>query len=350
MSSRGDALFFRDITRSYSNFFLQASFHVNPGEIVSLLGPSGSGKTTCLRIIAGFEKVDSGSVEYGGIDITNKDPAKRNFGFVPQDQVLFPHLNVARNISYGLNARKMNGREAAARVTELLNMLGLPGYEFRRVQTLSGGEQQRVALARALATGPGILLLDEPFSALDTPLRRELRDELIRIKNEMGISIIFVTHSQDEALSISDRIVLMQNGHVVQTGIPEELFGNPVNEFAAGFLGVANIISAEVTRYEREMVILNGEFSMHIKSHLSSAKPKPGRAKVLVRPFSFSFAEGPGLNTAAVVIESRKYLGDRYEYRCVSSNAVFVVVEEKRAEVGSRGYIQFDPADGYILS
>ncbi|GAB6091490.1 ABC transporter ATP-binding protein [Spirochaeta dissipatitropha] len=253
-----------NITRRYDDFFLQTDFHVESNEIVSLLGSSGSGKTTSLRIIAGFEEMDSGSILLNGQDVSHLPPQKRCLGLVFQDYTLFPHLDVARNIAYGLRAQGMAKTEHGPRVSELLELVGLSGFGGRSVQTLSGGEQQRVALARALAPRPQALLLDEPFSAVDTERRDELRRHIRRIQRELQIPMIFVTHSQSEALSISDRIVIMKDGAILEVGSPRELYLNPVSEYTARFLGKANYLpfpSGERQLYRPEQLHLSRDYS-----------------------------------------------------------------------------------------
>ena len=221
------------------------SLAVRPGEFVTLLGPSGCGKTTALRIIAGFETADEGVVRFRGEDVTRKTPQQRGFGMVFQNYALFPHLSVGENVAFGLKARKRPGDEIKRRVAAALERVELPGYGDRAVQALSGGQQQRVALARALAIEPPILLLDEPLSNLDAALREKTRTEIRRLVKQLGITALFVTHDQEEAFDLADRIAVMNAGHLRQLGTPAELYLEPADRFVAGFVGRANFLPVE---------------------------------------------------------------------------------------------------------
>jgi len=223
----------------------QLSLAVLPGEFVTLLGPSGCGKTTALRIIAGFESADEGVVRFRGEDVTRRSPQQRGFGMVFQNYALFPHLSVAENVAFGLRARKRPGEEIRRRVDAALTRVELPGLGERAVQALSGGQQQRVALARALAIEPPILLLDEPLSNLDAALREKTRTEIRRLVKELGITALFVTHDQEEAFDLADRIAVMNAGTLRQLGTPAELYREPADRFVAGFVGRANFIPVE---------------------------------------------------------------------------------------------------------
>ena len=217
---------------------------IRAGEFFTLLGPSGCGKTTLLRLVAGFEAPTAGAIRIGGRDVTADPPHRRPVNTVFQSYALFPHLTVERNVSFGL---EMLGRtDAAARTAEMLALVRLDGFADRRPAQLSGGQQQRVALARALAPGPEVLLLDEPLSALDLKLRREMQRELKRLQHETGITFLFVTHDQEEALTMSDRIAVMEAGRVLQVGSPREIYDAPATRFVAGFIGESNVIPARI--------------------------------------------------------------------------------------------------------
>ena len=216
------------------------------GEFFSLLGPSGCGKTTTLRMIGGFEEVTSGSIFLGDTEVTDLPPFKRATNTVFQNYALFPHLNVFENIAFGLRRRKTPSNEIRHQVAFMLDLVELPGYEQRKPSQLSGGQQQRVALARALVNNPRVLLLDEPLGALDLKLRKQMQVELKGIQSEIGITFIFVTHDQEEAMTMSDRIAVMRHGRIEQLGAPEELYERPRTDFVAGFLGVSNLLDAEV--------------------------------------------------------------------------------------------------------
>ncbi len=227
------------------------TLEVAPGEFFTLLGPSGSGKTTTLRLIAGFERPDAGTVELNGVDVTQEAPYQRDVNTVFQDYALFPHMTVAQNIAYGLMVKRVARRERAARVEEALAMVRLPRLGSRKPVQLSGGQRQRVALARALVNRPRVLLLDEPLGALDLKLRQEMQLELKRIQRELSaaITFIYVTHDQEEALTMSDRIAVFSTGRLEQVGTPGEIYEHPLNEFVAGFVGTSNVLERNGRRF-----------------------------------------------------------------------------------------------------
>jgi putative spermidine/putrescine transport system ATP-binding protein len=221
------------------------NLEVAPGELLSLLGPSGCGKTTTLRMVAGFETPDAGSIRIGSQDVTRVPAEGRHVGMVFQNYALFPNLSVSGNVGFGLRVAGWNAQKLEARVGELLEIVGLTGFERRNVTTLSGGQRQRVALARALAPNPRVLLLDEPLSALDAKIRAELRTELRRLQLTLGVTTLLVTHDQEEAMSMSDRVVVMNAGHIEQIGSPRDLYATPVTPFVAGFIGAMNVAQLE---------------------------------------------------------------------------------------------------------
>jgi putative spermidine/putrescine transport system ATP-binding protein len=214
-----------------------------------MLGPSGSGKTTCLRMIAGFERPDAGRVELVGRDVTDLPPNERDVNTVFQDYALFPHMSVGENVGYGLKVKKVASDERKRRVEEALELVRLGGYEERRPSQLSGGQRQRVALARALVNRPRVLLLDEPLGALDLKLRQQMQDELRTLQQEVGITFVYVTHDQEEALTMSDRLAVFSDGRIEQIGAPADVYEHPANEFVAGFVGVSNIVERDGTRF-----------------------------------------------------------------------------------------------------
>lgn len=239
-----DALELDGITRRYRGQAVVdgVSLRVQPGEIVCLLGPSGCGKTTTLRIIAGFERLDAGCVRLGGIDVSRLQPERRDIGFMFQSYALFPHMDVAANVGFGLRMRGVPRARRAAAVEEALALVRLEGLADRLPRQLSGGQQQRVALARAIAFRPRLLLLDEPLSNLDAGLREALREEIRRVQRETGVTAVLVTHDQGEALAIADRVAIMREGRLVQFDTPATVYARPVDRFVAGFIGQANLL------------------------------------------------------------------------------------------------------------
>jgi ABC-type Fe3+/spermidine/putrescine transport system ATPase subunit len=236
---------------------------VHPGEFLSLLGPSGCGKTTTLRLIAGFERPDGGEVRIGGRDVSRVPPYKRDVNTVFQSYALFPHLSVMDNVAYGLKQKGLGRSERHSRATEMLELVRLTGFGDRKPRQLSGGQQQRVALARALVMHPRVLLLDEPLGALDLKVRKELQIELKRIQEEIGITFVYVTHDQEEALAMSDRVVVMNAGRIEQIGAPREIYDRPATEWIAGFIGDTNFLQVDgsevAIRPERLRVAREGE-------------------------------------------------------------------------------------------
>lgn len=280
------------------------SFSVLPGEFVTLLGPSGCGKTTALRMIAGFEEADEGSFRFKGEDVTRFTPQRRGFGMVFQNYALFPHLSVAENVAFGLRARKRPQDEVRRRVEAALERVDLPGYGDRAVQALSGGQQQRIALARALAIEPPLLLLDEPLSNLDAALRERTRTEIRRLVKELGITALFVTHDQEEAFDLSDRIAVMSAGRLKQMGTPGELYRNPVDLFVAGFVGRANFVEV---RSDGERVHLPGGVTW--EGARPAAGVGAGEVVLMIRPEDLHFSTTDVENALSGVVLDRRFRG-----------------------------------------
>ncbi|MDP8957494.1 MAG: ABC transporter ATP-binding protein [Actinomycetota bacterium] len=260
------------------------TLEVDRGEFFSLLGPSGCGKTTTLRMIGGFEEPTEGAIYLRGRDVTDLPPYRRNVNTVFQSYALFPHLNVFENVAFGLRRKRTEEDQIDRRVREALRLVDLQGLEKRRPSELSGGQQQRVALARALVNEPDVLLLDEPLGALDLKLRKQMQLELKRIQNEVGITFLYVTHDQDEAMTMSNRLAVMRHGRIDQIGRPRDVYENPATEFVAGFLGASNLLDAELTdlRGNTATIQLGGGSSITVPSNRLNGLR--GRFKVGVRP------------------------------------------------------------------
>jgi ABC-type Fe3+/spermidine/putrescine transport system ATPase subunit len=280
-----------------------AADHINldiqEGEFLTLLGASGCGKTTLMRMIAGFEKPDAGRVEIDGRDVTPLPPRERRLGMLFQQYSLFPHMTVAENIGYGLRAQRVPEAQAAARVAEMLDLVQLPHVRDRRPSQLSGGQQQRIALARALATRPSLLMLDEPLGALDLKLRRQLQNELRRIHRETGTTFLFVTHDQEEALHLSDRIAVMRGGRVEQLADPETVYLRPSSAFVADFIGEVSFLNVEVE---------DGGLRLPGGSLLSVALERAkGPARIAVRPEDVAIAQPGDEGALDAVVEQMAY-------------------------------------------
>jgi iron(III) transport system ATP-binding protein len=284
---------------------------VRPGELLTLLGPSGCGKTTTLRMIAGFQEPSSGQIFIGERDETHVPVNRRDIGFVFQSYALFPHLTVFENVAYGLRVRRKSTSEVQVAVADVLALVGLEGFGRRLPGELSGGQQQRVALSRAIVIRPRVLLFDEPLSNLDAKLRVEMRTEIQRLQATLGITTVYVTHDQEEAMAISDRIAVMQDGQIAQLGSAEELYRRPVSTFVAGFIGRANILRGIVREVAGGRIMLDVAGTM--MSFKAPGSHAPGaRLGVVIRPEAISLGPSDGSVSATVV--SRVYLGDKVEY------------------------------------
>ncbi|MBD3185126.1 polyamine ABC transporter ATP-binding protein [Candidatus Poribacteria bacterium] len=288
---------------------------IKDGEFFSLLGPSGCGKTTILRMIAGFYHPTFGNIYFNDRDVSALPPNKRNTGMVFQSYALFPHMTVSENVAFGLRVRKINASERKQRVSDALKLVDLSGYEDRKVTQLSGGQQQRVALARAVVIEPSILLLDEPLSNLDAKLRRDTRDQIQRLQRELKITTVYVTHDQEEALTLSDRIALLRKGVCQQIGTPDEIYNHPSNAFVASFIGRSNLLEGKVLENEGIMLI---KVEDDLKLNVSSQKKlEPDQNVTLaIRPETIMLHKNQEsrLNTFEGVVELRQFNGYTVEY------------------------------------
>ena len=318
------------------------SLDIKSREFVTLLGPSGCGKTTTLRIIGGFEQPDSGDVFFEGKRLNDVPPYRREINTVFQRYALFPHLNVAENIAFGLHIKKMNAAEIKRKTREMLSLVGLSGFETRDVTSLSGGQQQRVAIARALVCEPRVLLLDEPLGALDLKLRKDMQIELKRIQQRTGITFIYVTHDQEEALTMSDRIVVMNHGVIQQVGSPTDIYNEPENAFVADFIGESNIIDG-VMLEDRKVEFCGREFEC-VDSGFGTNTP----VDVVIRPEDLRLVyAGDGLLQG--VVESIVFKGVHYEMMVRTEHFTFTVHSTMAEPVGKTVGLTVIPFDIHIM-
>ena len=334
----------KDIVKSFDKETVLSGIDldIHDNEFITLLGPSGCGKTTTLRIIGGFETPDSGHVFFDGEDITNLPPYKRHINTVFQRYALFPHLNVFENIAFGLRIKKTPEAQIREMVKEMLTLVNLKGFEKRNISTLSGGQQQRVAIARALVNKPRVLLLDEPLAALDLKLRRDMQVELKNIQQKTGITFVFVTHDQEEALSMSDTIVVMANGSVQQIGTPEKIYNEPVNAFVADFIGESNIVNGIMLR-DYEVSFAKQTFKCE---DFGFAPNEP--VDVVVRPedidivpFTDSMLTGE--------VTSVTFKGDYYEIIADIDNFKWMIETTDKVAVGETIGISIDPNEIQVM-
>jgi spermidine/putrescine ABC transporter ATP-binding subunit len=333
------------------------SLDIRSGEFLTLLGPSGSGKTTTLMMIAGFEMPTGGDIAIDGQSVVGLPPYKRNIGMVFQSYALFPHLTVADNIGFPLKQRSVPRAERARLVGEALELVHLPGYGNRYPRQLSGGQQQRVALARAIVFQPRLLLMDEPLGALDKQLRENLQLEMRRLHADLGITFVYVTHDQEEALTMSDRIAVMNEGKVAQVGLPEELYDRPASRFVAGFIGESNFLPAVVRGVEGETVV--AECQGAVVRGLCSGQPACGQSIVLsTRPERMRFIDGASdasSNRLSVTVSEAVFAGERCRYLLRTADGTSIVLKEpssatvRRRSVGEPAEIAWSVADTILV-
>ena len=326
------------------------SLDIEPGSFVTLLGPSGCGKTTTLRMIAGFESPDEGEIYLGDEPINELTPNKRDTAMVFQSYALLPHYNVFDNVAYGLKLRKVPKDEIKERVMKILDLVELTGMEGRMTNQLSGGQQQRVALARALVIEPSVLLFDEPLSNLDAKLRVSMRTEIRRIQQEVGITAIYVTHDQSEAMALSDKIIIMSKGVVAQMGTPQEIYYHPVNEFVADFIGEANFLKGKMTGKEGGNAVLDIEgnaLRVEAAGHMEVGK----EYTLVLRPEAASLADEGGLPCEVVL---SCFMGSYQNYHVKVGNTLVKLEEhnpknKKIYSVGDHCALVFDPRSVHVL-
>ena len=319
------------------------NLYIRENEFVTLLGPSGCGKTTTLRIIGGFETPDQGRVIFEGKDISKLPPNERKLNTVFQKYALFTHMTIAENIAFGLKIKKKSKTYIDDKIKYALKLVNLDGFENRMPDSLSGGQQQRIAIARAIVNEPKVLLLDEPLGALDLKLRQDMQYELIRLKNELGITFVYVTHDQEEALTMSDTIVVMNQGYIQQIGTPEDIYNEPKNAFVADFIGDSNIIPS--TMVEDKLVnILGSNFPC---VDIGFGKNKP--VDVVIRPEDIDLVK-PENGTVTGTVSSLLFKGVHYEMEVLANGKEWLVHSTDLVPVGTQGGIHVDPYDIQIMN
>ncbi len=325
------------------------SLTIEAGTLVTLLGPSGCGKTTTLRMIAGLEQVSKGRILIGGQDVTALPATDRDVSMVFQSYALFPHMSVGENVSYGLKLSGHDKAETAARMRAGLELVGLAGYDERLPSELSGGQQQRVAVARALVLEPQVLLFDEPLSNLDAKLRRQVREEIREIQQDLGLTVVYVTHDQEEALAVSDRIIVMRQARIAQMGTPRDLYEAPRNAFVADFIGEANLIDCEITaRAGDSASVVIGSITLELDARGLGV----GAAKLAVRPNRISLSRRARKNDMAVTIIKTTYVGNHMEYRVAAEfGELFVIssVVDQPLETGANVFLSFADTGPVLL-
>ena len=336
---------FENVTKSYDDtkVLKNINFEIEKGKFYTLLGPSGCGKTTILRIIAGFTDATTGSVTLNGEDVTDLPPNKRKVNTVFQDYALFPHMNVFENIAFGLRLKKLPEDVIKQKVSEALKLVQLSGYEKREIVQMSGGQQQRVAIARALVNEPEVLLLDEPLSALDLKLRTDMQYELRELQQRLGITFIFVTHDQEEALAMSDEIFVLNGGEIIQSGTPVDIYDEPINRFVADFIGESNIV-AGVMKEDYLVEFVGKEFEC------ADAGMRPNeKVEIVIRPEDLSLTS-VDKGKLTVEVDTQLFRGVHYEIICYDENKnEWMIHSTKKAEVGSKVGLYFEPQDIHVM-
>jgi spermidine/putrescine transport system ATP-binding protein len=353
-----------DVTKAFKEVVAvdRISLSIDEGEFFSLLGPSGCGKTTTLRMIGGFELPTQGRIYLGNDDVAGLPAYKRNVNTVFQSYALFPHLSVFENVAYGLRRRKVPNDEILTRVHDILKLVDLEGYGARRTTQLSGGQQQRVALARALVNRPAVLLLDEPLGALDLKLRKQMQLELKRIQAEVGVTFIYVTHDQEEAMTMSNRIAVMNEGRLEQLGGPQEVYELPATEFVAGFLGASNLLDGDAEGRDGERVRVRLAVGSTISLPAARLPEGDGQIRIGVRPEKLHIrpagaaAANGTHNSIEATVSVSTYIGVSTSYECLTSDGSKVVVYVQNLEnrqgpigAGERVTISWEPEHTFAV-
>ncbi len=327
-SSKAASVTFKNVTKVYGRDVVavdDVSLHVEAGELVTLLGPSGCGKTTTLRMIAGLEMATDGQILIGDTDVTKLPATDRDVSMVFQSYALFPHMSVLDNVAYGLRINKMKKKDVIARANEGLDLVGLAGYGDRLPSELSGGQQQRVAVARALVLEPQVLLFDEPLSNLDAKLRRQVREDIRDIQTTLGLTVVYVTHDQEEALAVSDRIIVMNNADIAQIGTPRELYDAPINEFVADFIGEANLFDGTIDSNNEGTATVSVD---QISFQADAGDLPNGDVRIAIRPGRIRVLPANAPNTMVGKIIKATYAGTHMEYKVDTPVAQLFVVSD----------------------
>nr|WP_242542326.1 MULTISPECIES: ABC transporter ATP-binding protein [unclassified Enterococcus] len=321
----------------------KVSFEIEQGKFYTLLGPSGCGKTTILRIIAGFTEATEGDIYFEGKRLNDLPANKRQVNTVFQDYALFPHMNVFDNVAFGLKIKKMPKSEIEKKVKDALRMVQLPGYETREISEMSGGQRQRVAIARAIVNEPKVLLLDEPLSALDLKLRTDMQYELRELQQRLGITFIFVTHDQEEALAMSDEIFVMNKGKIVQSGTPVDIYDEPINHFVADFVGESNIVNGVMI--EDNLVEFVGKQFECVDGGMRVNEP----VEIVIRPEDLTITT-PDKGKLVVTVDTQLFRGVHYEIICYDEQQnEWMVHSTKKAREGSQVGLAFEPEDIHVM-
>ncbi len=342
---------FEDVVKRYGEVtaLKRLSLAIEPGELVTLLGPSGCGKTTTLRLIAGLESATEGRILIGGEDVTHLSATYRKVSMVFQSYALFPHMSVLENVAYGLTVSGMPRAEAHGKAEEGLEMVGLRGFGQRLPSELSGGQQQRVAVARAIVLEPEVLLLDEPLSNLDAKLRRRVREEIRQIQQDLGLTTVYVTHDQEEAMAVSDRIIVMRNAEIAQAGTPHDLYERPNSAFIADFIGDANLADCEVIEAG------DGEARLRLGGReitLPADVAVPGPMRLVLRPNDLGLSAAPGPLSFPATVSYVAYLGNQIQYTVSGELSEMFVISPPVAQpfaVGEEVFVEIDPRKALLV-